>query len=61
MDTIANPHDTVLFRESFGQREIAPDFLRHQLPAPLLAVIDLETLEIAKDSYVAQDLRASFC
>jgi len=48
------------FRESFGRREIAQDFLRHHLPAPLLAVIDLETLEIAKDSYVAQDLRGSF-
>ena len=59
MDNIANPHDA-FFRESFGRREIAQDFLRHHLPAPLLAVIDLETLEIAKDSYVAQDLRGSF-
>jgi len=46
MDEIATPHDT-FFRESFGRREIAGDFLRHHLPAELLAAIDLGTLEIS--------------
>jgi hypothetical protein len=35
MDAIATPHDT-FFRESFGRREIAVDFLRSQLPPALL-------------------------
>jgi hypothetical protein len=52
MDEIATPHDTY-FRESFGRREVARDFLRVQLPADLLAEIDLDSLEIAKDSYVS--------
>ncbi|WP_295447099.1 Rpn family recombination-promoting nuclease/putative transposase [uncultured Thiodictyon sp.] len=50
MDDIATPHDA-FFRESFGRREIAQDFLRHYLPASLLARIDLGTLEISKDTY----------
>lgn len=59
MDEIATPHDT-FFRESFGRREIAVDFLRWQLPAALLAELDLGTLTIAKDTYVSADLRASY-
>jgi predicted transposase/invertase (TIGR01784 family) len=59
MDEIATPHDTY-FRESFGRREVAVDFLRVQLPPDLLAEIDLDSLEIAKDSYVTGDLRTAF-
>ena len=59
MNEIATPHDT-FFRESFGRREIALDFLRHHLPAELLAEIDLETLEISKDTYVSADLRSAY-
>ncbi|WP_207191837.1 Rpn family recombination-promoting nuclease/putative transposase [Halochromatium roseum] len=49
MDEINNPHD-VYFRESFTRREIAQDFLRQHLPAELLEVVDLDSLEISKDS-----------
>ncbi|MBK5929958.1 Rpn family recombination-promoting nuclease/putative transposase [Halochromatium salexigens] len=59
MDEINNPHD-VYFRERFTRREIAQDFLRQQLPAELLEVVDLESLEISKDSYVSKELRASY-
>jgi hypothetical protein len=59
MDEIASPHDT-FFRESFSRREIATDFLRWHLPADLLAEIDLDTLEIGKDSYVSSDLRSAY-
>ena len=59
MDEIASPHDA-FFRESFGRREIAVDFLRCQLPPDLLGEIDLATLTIAKDSYVATDLRSAY-
>jgi predicted transposase YdaD len=56
MDQISAPHDRY-FRESFGRVEVARDFLRHNLPATLLAEVDLATLEIATDTYVAEDLR----
>ena len=59
MTEIATPHDT-FFRESFGRREIAVDFLRHHLPPELLAEIDLETLESSKDTYVSADLRSAY-
>jgi predicted transposase YdaD len=59
MDEINNPHD-VYFRESFTRREIAQDFLRQHLPAELLEVVDLESLEISKDSDVSKELRASY-
>ncbi len=59
MDPIPTPHDR-FFRESFGRREIAQDFLSHQLPEDLLAEIDLETLAIGKDSYVSNELRTSY-
>jgi hypothetical protein len=47
MDPIPDPHDR-FFRESFGRKEIACDFLRHQLPEDLLGELDLATLSIAK-------------
>jgi hypothetical protein len=50
MDDIANPHD-VYFRESFGRSEIARDFLRVHLPDVVLAEVDLDSLEISKDTY----------
>jgi predicted transposase/invertase (TIGR01784 family) len=59
MDEIANPHDAY-FRESFGRSEIASDFLRVHLPAAVFAEIDLDSLEISKDTYVSSDLRAVY-
>ncbi len=59
MDEIANPHDAY-FRESFGRAEIAQDFLRVHLPDAVLAEVDLDSLEISKDTYVASNLRAVF-
>ena len=55
MDALGTPHDRY-FRESFGRLDVARDFLRQQLPPALLAEIDLDTLEISKDTYVAEDL-----
>jgi hypothetical protein len=59
MNEIATPHDT-FFRESFGRREIAADFLRSRLPAEVLADVDLDTLDIAKDTYVSSELRSVY-
>lgn len=57
--TTSPPHD-IYFRESFSRRDIAEDFLRHHLPAPLLAEIDLATLEVSKDTYVSTELRTAY-
>ena len=57
MDEINHPHD-VDFRESFTCREIAQDFLRWHLPAELRAFVDLDSLEMSKDSDVSKELRA---
>jgi hypothetical protein len=43
-------HHDRYFRERFGRLEIAQDFLCHNLPAELLAEIDLATLEISRDT-----------
>jgi hypothetical protein len=59
MESINNPHDS-FFRESFGRREIAQDFLLHHLPDALRAELDLDSLEISRDSYVSHELRASY-
>jgi predicted transposase/invertase (TIGR01784 family) len=56
MEPTPTPHDC-FFRESFGQIAIAGDFLRHTLPDELLALVDLDTLTISKDTYVSKDLR----
>ena len=56
MEPTPTPHDC-FFRENFSRLAIAQDFLRHQLPAGLLAEIDLSTLAISKDSYVTPELR----
>jgi predicted transposase/invertase (TIGR01784 family) len=56
MEPTPTPHDG-FFRETFGRIAIAGDFLRHTPPDELLAVIELDTLTIAKDTYVSEDLR----
>lgn len=59
MSELGSPHDRY-FRESFGHIEVARDFLRHQLPPALLALVDLDTLEVSPDTHVAADLRADW-
>ena len=59
MDVIANPHDA-FFRESFSRREIAEDVLAQHLPPEVLADLDLASLEISKDTYMAEDLRGAY-
>ena len=59
MEPVPTPHDC-FFRESFGRREIAQDFLQHYLPAAIRAEVDLRTLTIGKDTYVAPDLRQTY-
>jgi predicted transposase/invertase (TIGR01784 family) len=57
METVTNPHDK-LFRETWSDKEVAVDFLRNYLPEEVLLLVDLNFLEISKDSFVENDLKA---
>lgn len=52
------PHDK-LFRETFGDVEVAEDFLTHYLPEALLEVVDLKSLEMLNDSFIEEKLQDS--
>lgn len=54
-----NPHDT-FFKQYLSHPPVAADFLRHQLPAPLVGLLDLTGLQLAKDSFVDEQLRSHF-
>ena len=53
------PHDG-FFRENFERQAVAEDYLRQVLPSDVLAVMDLSTLTISKDTYVSKELRRSY-
>ena len=44
----ANPHDR-FFKETFGRPQMTRDFLRSYLPADVVALLDLDTLELEKE------------
>lgn len=50
-----NPHDK-LFRETWSNLANARSFLHNYLTADLLGLMDLETLEVVKDSFIEKDL-----
>ncbi len=59
MEPIVNPHDR-FFRNVFSQRDTATDFLRNYLPPDVVELLDFSTLELAKDSFVDDELRQHF-
>ncbi len=59
MNDITNPHDR-LFREIWSDRDTARDFLANYLPPDVLALTDLDSLEICKDSFIEKDLQEYF-
>jgi predicted transposase/invertase (TIGR01784 family) len=56
LEATGNPHDK-LFREVFQDKDAARDFLVNYLPADVLSVMDMNTIEISKDSFIADDLK----
>jgi predicted transposase/invertase (TIGR01784 family) len=58
-NALTNPHDH-FFRKMWSDRDLALDFLQNYLPASVMAVADLGTLEIQKDSFVEKRLRDYF-
>jgi predicted transposase/invertase (TIGR01784 family) len=59
MSDLSNPHDK-FFKEAFSYPEVARDFLAQQLPSDVLAHIDLNTLELQKDTFVDPELAEHF-
>ncbi|MBF0477456.1 MAG: Rpn family recombination-promoting nuclease/putative transposase, partial [Deltaproteobacteria bacterium] len=53
-------HHDRFFKEVFSDRDVAQDFLRHYLPAQVLNLLDLDTMETTKDSFIDERLRAHF-
>ena len=54
-----NPHDA-FFKHYLSQPAVASDFLRHHLPAEVVALLDLQHLRLEKDSFVDEKLRSYF-
>jgi predicted transposase/invertase (TIGR01784 family) len=59
MSDITNPHDA-FFKQFMARPEIAADFLTQHLPADVLAILDLATLNEQKESFIDPDLRQQF-
>ncbi|MFZ4658290.1 MAG: Rpn family recombination-promoting nuclease/putative transposase [Caldilineaceae bacterium] len=58
-DKLVNPHDA-FFKHYLSQPAVASDFLRHHLPAEVVALLDLQHLRLEKDSFVDEKLRSYF-
>ncbi len=53
MTTLSRPHDK-FFKEAFSQPKIARDFVKHYLPADVVKMLDLDSLELQKDSFIEE-------
>lgn len=56
---VQTPHDK-FFKETFGKVEVAKDFLNNYLPENVMNLIDTNTLEPQKDSFIDKDLKEIF-
>lgn len=54
--TVQHTHDK-FFRESFSRQEIVTSFIEEYLPPEIVAPIRMETLQLASESYVDEELR----
>ena len=59
MADITNPHDR-FFREVLSREEVARDFMIHYLPSDVVALFDMSSVEIRKDSFVEKGLKEYF-
>lgn len=56
---VQNSHDK-FFKETRGNVAIAKDFLTHYLPDNIINIVDVNTFEPQKDSYINKELEESF-
>jgi predicted transposase YdaD len=54
-----NPHDA-FFKQYLSYPQVAADFLRHHLPPAVAQVVDLNQLQLVKDSFIDERLRSHF-
>ncbi len=59
MAEINNPHDS-FFKRLFGDLNTATDFIRNYLPPGVVAVLNLATLTLEKESFIDPRLRSHF-
>lgn len=59
MDIIEQAHNK-LFKETFGNIEIAKDFINAYLPTEIRDIVDVDTLKPLKDSFINKDLKEVF-
>ena len=59
MAEINHPHDA-FFKQFLAKPEIAADFLRHHLPADVVALLELPALKLQKDSFIDVELQEHF-
>ena len=59
LDVLKQPHDK-FFRSTFGQIEIASDFLKNYLPQELSEIVDIGTLELQNDTFLNEKLKEEF-
>jgi predicted transposase/invertase (TIGR01784 family) len=50
-DKLKNPHDK-FFREILSQKSEAQSFVQHYLPSQIVALLNLDSLTISKDSFI---------
>lgn len=58
-DKISNIHDK-FFKSTFGDLEVATDFLKNYLPTEILEILDLATIETQNGSFVDKKLKEQF-
>ena len=56
---IRNPHDK-FFKETLGKSYVAKDFLNNYLPQEIRDIVNINTLEPQKDSFVNEELQEGF-
>ena len=58
-EQLHNPHD-VFFKETFGRKEVAKSFFETYLPENIHNLLDFNSLEILKDTWVDKELSEHF-
>ncbi|MGB4755211.1 MAG: Rpn family recombination-promoting nuclease/putative transposase [Fervidobacterium sp.] len=59
MSDLTTPHDA-FFKVTFGDKDVAQDFLKHYLPAQVANAVDLNYLTKENNSFVDERLKESF-
>ena len=57
MEQISSPHDK-FFKEALSRQEAAMDFVVHYLPKNIASLLNVDSLEISKDTFIDKELAA---